>query len=114
MSEHEHILEIYASIAAKTGLMLDAAKASDWNRLVELEHDYSALIEKLKLTDGRAGAGARFVERKVAFIRKVLADDAEIRRFTEPWMNQLQAYLGNARREHQVRRAYELDHDCQA
>jgi len=107
MSEHEHILDIYASIAAKTAQMLDAAKSSDWDRLIELEHECSALIEKLKLTDAGADAGARFVQRKVALIRKALADDVEIRKFTEPWMTQLEAYLGSARREHRLRRAYE-------
>lgn len=110
MGEQERILELYASIAAKTGQMLDAAKGSDWDRLVELERDYSGLIERLKLTDGGCAGGAHFMQSKVAYIRKVLADDAEIRKFTEPWMNQLAAYLGSARQRHRLRRAYETDH----
>ena len=109
MSEHEHILDIYGSISTKTGEMLEAAKNSDWERLVALEHDCRALIEKLKRSDAGAGAGARFLQRKVAFIRKVLADDAEIRKITEPWMTQLEAYLGSARQEHRLQRAYETD-----
>lgn len=110
MSEQEHILDIYGSISAKTGEMLDAARNSDWDRLVALEQDCRALIETLRRSDAGAGAGARFVQRKVALLRKVLADDAEIRKFTEPWMTQLEAYLGNARQEYRLRRAYESDH----
>ncbi len=110
MSEHEHILDIYGSISTKTGEMLDAARNSDWDRLVALEQDCRALIETLRRSDAGAGAGARFVQRKVALLRKVLADDAEIRKFTEPWMTQLEAYLGNARQEYRLRRAYESDH----
>jgi flagellar protein FliT len=109
MSEQEHILDIYGSISTKTGEMLEAAKSSEWDRLVALEQDCRALIEKLKHTDAGAGHGARFVQLRIAFIRKVLADDAEIRKFTEPWMTQLEAYLGNARREHKLQRAYESD-----
>ena len=109
MNEHEHILDIYGTISTKTGEMLEAAKNSDWDRLAALEQDCRALIETLKRSDAGAGAGARFVQRKVALIRKVLADDAEIRKFTEPWMTQLEAYLGNARQEHRLRRAYETD-----
>jgi len=109
MNTHEHILDIYGSISAKTGQMLEAAKAGDWDRLVTLEQDCRALIETLKRTDAGAEIGAWFVQRKLAFIRKVLADDAEIRKFTEPWMSQLEAYLGNARKEQRLRRAYELD-----
>ena len=110
MSEHEHNLEIYVSISGKTGEMLEAARSSDWDRLVALEQDCRALIETLKHTDAGAGAGARFAQRKIALIRKMLADDVEIRKFTEPWMTQLEAYLGSARQEHRLRRAYETDH----
>ena len=108
--EHEHILEIYASIAVKTGEMVDAAKSSDWDRLVVLEQDCRALIERLKCSEVGAAAGARFVQRKIAFIRKALADDAQIRKFTEPWMTQLEAYLGSARQKHRLRRTYETDY----
>jgi flagellar protein FliT len=110
MNAHEHILDVYATISAKTGEMLEAARSGDWDRLVALEQDCRALIETLKQSDAGADVGARFVQRKVALIRKVLADDAEIRKFTEPWMTQLEAYLGSARREHKLRRAYDADH----
>ena len=110
MNEHDHILDIYGSISTKTGEMLEAAKSSDWDRLVALEQDCRALIETLKRTDAGAGAGARFVQLRIAFIRKVLADDAEIRKFTEPWMARLETYLGSARQERRLRRAYETDH----
>jgi len=109
MSEHEHILDIYGSISAKTGEMLEAARNGDWDRLVALEQDCRALIETLKRSDAGAGAGARFVQHKIAHIRKALADDAEIRKFTEPWMTRLETYLGSARREDRLRRAYETD-----
>lgn len=110
MNQHEHILDIYGSISIKTGQMLDAAKKSDWDRLIALEHDCRALIEALKRTDAGVDTGARFMQRKVAYIRKLLADDAEIRKFTEPWMSQLEAYLGSARQEQKLQRAYETDH----
>lgn len=110
MSECEHILDIYAAISAKTGEMVDAAKSSDWDRLIALEQDCRALIEQLKGSDAGAAVGAHFVQRKIRFIRKALADDAEIRKFTEPWMTQLEAYLGRARQEQRLQRAYHTDH----
>ena len=109
MSEQEHILDVYGSISTVTGQMVDAARKSDWDRLIALEHDCRTLIEKLKRSEAGANAGAHFVQRKVALIRKVLADDAEVRKFTEPWMTKLENYLGNARQEHKLRRAYEPD-----
>jgi len=109
MTEHQHILDIYGSISTKTGEMLEAARSSDWDRLVALEQDCRILIEALKRSDTSAGPSAFFAQKKVAFIRKVLADDAEIRKFTEPWMTQLEAYLGSARQESRLQRAYETD-----
>ena len=111
MTEHEQIFALYASISSKTGERVEAAKASDWDRLIALEHDCHALIETLMQVDTgpHPGAGARFVQRKVAFIHKVLADDAEVRKFTEPWMTQLETFIGSARQERKLQRAYEAD-----
>ena len=38
-------------------------------------------------------------------MRKVLADDAEIRRHTQPWMTRLQAYLDGTRHDLRLQRA---------
>jgi flagellar protein FliT len=109
MNKQDHILGIYGSISDKTGEMLDAAKSGDWDRLVALELDCRALIDRLGHTESCPAPGAQFVQRKTAYIRKALADDAEIRKFTEPWMTRLEAYLGNARQERKLQRAYEPD-----
>ena len=109
MNEQEHILDIYCAMVDKTAEMLEAAKRSDWDRLVALEQDCRALIDCLKYTDAGSARGADFMQRKVALIRKALASDAEIRKFTEPWMTQLDAYLGSARHEHRLRHAYQAD-----
>lgn len=109
MIEQEHILDIYGSISDKTGEMLEAAKAADWDRLITLESDCRRLIECLKHTDAGPAAGARFVQRKIELIRKALADDVEIRKFTEPWMTQLQVYIGSTRQERKLQHAYEAE-----
>lgn len=110
MTQHQSILDIYASISVKTGEMLDAAINGDWDKLIALEQDCRALIEILRLADSGSDKSTAFLQRRGDFIRKVLADDAEIRKYTEPWMTKIQIYLGNARREQQLQRAYETDH----
>ncbi len=107
MSAHEQILELYGSVSAKSAEMLDAARRGDWDRLVELEKDCRALIDTLKRTDeGASAPDAEYLRRKAELIRKVLADDVEIRRHTEPWMEKLQALLGSARQLRKIERAY--------
>ena len=49
------------------------------------------------------------MQRTVAFMHKVLADDAEVRKFTEPWMARLEAIIGSARPERKLQRVYETD-----
>ena len=107
MNAQDHILDIYGAISDKTGEMLDAAQRSDWDRLTALEKDCRALIECLRHTDAGPATGAKFVQRKIAHIRKVLADDAEIRKFTEPWMAELEIYIGSARRQRKLQSAYD-------
>ena len=109
MTEQEQILDIYASISIKFGEMLDAAKSSDWDLLIGRERECRALTDTLRQTDTGGDPGSAFALRKAAFIRKALADDAEIRKFTEPWMANLEAYLGNVRQEDRLRRAYIAD-----
>ena len=109
MAGHEHILAAYESISATTGHMLAAAKNGDWDRLVALEHDCRALVDTLRSDAAAAPLEHDLRERKAEIIRKVLADDAEIRNLTEPWMAELQAFLGSAGRERMLRSAYRSD-----
>jgi flagellar protein FliT len=121
MSRQQHHLDTYGEISATTGRMLEAAKNGDWDRLIALEQDCRALIQTLKLEDpipgstsnpnssSSASASTPYLRRKVELIRKVLADDAEIRKLTEPWMTRLELLFGTARQEHRLRRAYESD-----
>ena len=45
-------------------------------------------------------------KRKVEIIRQVLADDAEIRNLTEPWMQRLQHLLTSVGQERKLHAAY--------
>ncbi len=110
MTEQQHVLDTYGSISVTTGHMVEAAKSGDWDRLIALEQDCRALIETLKIADASNNPDTPYLKRKAELIRKVLADDAEIRKFTESWMIQLEAYLGNARQEYRLRHTYENDH----
>ena len=106
MNQHEKILGIYVSISDKTGEMVKAAQASDWDRLVALEQDCRGLTDQLRRADTAPAEGKHFTERKFELLRKALADDAKVRECTEPWMHQLTQYLGSARQQHRLQSAY--------
>ncbi|SDA12068.1 flagellar protein FliT [Nitrosospira sp. Nsp18] len=96
----------YQSISNLTGEMVEAARASEWDKLEILEHRCAALVTQL-----RAAPPVRLTvdmqQQKVELIHKILADDAEIRTHTEPWMKSVQTLLGNAGMARRVHQAYD-------
>lgn len=73
--------------------MVDAARANDWDRLVSLELDVSALRQRMADNDETVASPAERA-RKVALMKQILAHDAEVRRHVEPWMEQAKVFLG--------------------
>jgi flagellar protein FliT len=100
------IIATYEAILALTGEMLEAARNDDWERLVALEKDCKQLVDALIAEDKGGPRDSDFLQRKAEIIRKVLADDAQIRNITEPWMAQLQKILGSAGREKRLHQVY--------
>jgi flagellar protein FliT len=106
MNEQQLILT-YERILAATGLMLDAARQGDWDRLTGLERGCRAEVDGLiALGDGQPQLPEPLRKRKTQIIRSVLADDAEIRRITEPAMSQLEQLIGNLGNQRKLAKSY--------
>lgn len=86
--------------------MREAAVQGEWDRLVDLERQCSQRVESMKALDANTPLDENTRQRKVALIRKILADDAEVRNRTEPWMAQLQRIMQSARQEGRLLDAY--------
>lgn len=87
------VLTLYEAVAETTAQMLTAARAKDWARLTELE---AACAEYTRLIVEQSAASPlsdRELKRKLASIKKILADDREIRELSEPWMARLSGML---------------------
>src|SRR3989337_2311703 len=106
MMNSPQIITTYETILAITGQMLEAARNAEGDRLVALEKNCKKLVEELIAENDGLPLSSQFQQRKAEIIRKVLADDAEIRSITEPWMAQLQRFLGSAGRERKLSEAY--------
>lgn len=98
-------IELYQQMSALSAGMVEAAQAQDWERLVELERAVSALRDKLMAEDGGDLSESDRLA-KAALIQRILDDDAEIRRHTEPWMEHVRKFLGDSTRQRQVAKAY--------
>jgi flagellar protein FliT len=102
------VIAIYENLLAVTAQMLDAARAADWDLLVKREQECRQLVEGLLNTrsENEIVLEPQLRRRKVEIIRKVLADDAEIRNLTEPWMQRLQHLLTSVGQERKLHAAY--------
>ena len=99
-------IDLYQEMSALSASMVEAAQAHEWERLVELEHNVSALRRTLMADDDNAGLDARERTLKAALIQRILDDDAEVRRHTEPWMEHVRQFLGDTRAKRRVDLAY--------
>ncbi len=99
-------LDLYESMSAISAQMAQAASACDWDRLVALEQDCAGLARRLEACGEPTPLSEAEKARKFALIRRILADDAEVRRHTEPWMQHVRQFLGGGARERRMRLAY--------
>jgi flagellar protein FliT len=98
-------ITLYEEMSSLSTRMVEAARANDWNRLVSLEQAVAALRRTLMDSpDDNLSQGE--VNLKATLIQRILDDDAEIRRHTEPWMEQVRQYLGSTVRQRRINDAY--------
>ena len=100
-------LKTYDAILATTGRMLAAAQNSEWDQLIQLEQECRQLTEILIQNDQEPILDKELLEKKVEMIHQILADDAQIRAITEPWMVKLQDILNTNSRTRDLQFAYQ-------
>ena len=90
------MLTAYESLSELTGNMLNAAREGEWDHLAALEQRCQGYVGSLM-----QAAPVRLDENeqraKVATIRTILKNDAQIRALTEPRLHELQQRLSMTR-----------------
>ncbi len=108
MTSHE-MLNTYETLTELTGVMLDAARHGEWDHLAELEQrcrgHVSTLMQATPVTLNESEQRAR-----IASIRVILQNDAEIRALAEPRLNELQQRLHVIRAGRRGTQAYAAQH----
>lgn len=97
---------IYEEMSALSARMVEAAQSKDWENLIALEKSVAALRQTLSSDEDNSRLSEREIEIKRALIQRILDDDAEIRRHTEPWMEKVRRFLGDSKQRRHVERAY--------
>jgi flagellar protein FliT len=99
------LLEDYQRLSGITGQMRDAAAGGEWDRLISLEQECKRKFEEIKPRDVIPSSPDERAQKK-ALLKKILADDADIRSRTELWMEQLARIMKNARSEQMLHQTY--------
>jgi hypothetical protein len=100
------IMQRYDKALELTRAMLEAAQKSDWDRLVALEKERSALIDQLRELDVDPARDAQDRERKRELIRDIMRSDEQIQILTQDWMRELREVLGSISVEQRLSRTY--------
>lgn len=88
----DETLSHYDSIAEISGRMLEAARRNDWDAVILEEGHCRGLIDTLRGST-QTTLSTEEQQRKHRILRKVLADDAEIRNLAQPWLLNLEKLL---------------------
>ncbi|MEO8419106.1 MAG: flagellar protein FliT [Methylophilaceae bacterium] len=108
MTSHE-ILSLYESVSDHTGKMLAAAKTQNWEELTRLETASAQYIHILHNAEELEPLSGTDLGKKIASIKKILADDREIRHLVEPWMARLSSMLNSNGQAQKLSQAYGQD-----
>jgi flagellar protein FliT len=98
-------ISLYREMSILSSRMVEAAHAHDWDTLIDLEHSVAALRNSLQSDDDNSDLSSSALKLKSELIQRILADDAEVRRHTEPWMEHIRKFLGSSAKQRQVARA---------
>jgi flagellar protein FliT len=108
--ESTELISLYENVARITDRMLNAARKADWDLLAALETDCSSTVEALKSNEFSTELAPDIRSKKIQIIKRILADDKEIREITEPWMLQLANLMKNSESSRKLSVAYGTNH----
>jgi flagellar protein FliT len=80
------LIEYYRAIEDGSRKMLEAAKAEDWDEVVQLEGSCAVLIEQLRFISRSEDLLPEQRAEKTRIMQRILNNDAQIRYLAEPWL----------------------------
>ena len=100
------IVERYVRMADASHRMLSAARDDDWDAVCAVERECAGIIAELSTMGDLSPSDPDLRSRKLGLMKRVLADDAELRLLTQPWMRKLEGMLQTSTTTARLHRAY--------
>lgn len=99
-------LEIYEAIAGITGCMRLAAQGEQWDTVIRLEEECRRQVDRIRALPELPRLSEESRRRHFDFVRRVLEDDAAIRRLAQPRMAALLDLIDSSARRRRLCDAY--------
>jgi hypothetical protein len=99
-------IENYETLSTLTRELREVAARGEWDRLMEIQQQRTALVESMAVVDSSTSLGESALRRKNELIEQVLADEAETRERVKTWMAQMESELQDGRQELRLLREY--------
>jgi flagellar protein FliT len=92
------ILTVYEEIMNVSHQMLRAAQSKDWDSLTMLELMCEGYIQQIQTFDRQVKLSESEVDKKMHYLKQILADDKQIRLLLEPWMGTVMTLMRSGAR----------------
>lgn len=102
----DFLISQYEALSSLIGKMRSAADQADWEQLISFEQQYHQLTSDMRSAGDAPKPDESTRQHIDKLIRKILSDDAEIRKLTETRMEQLQIFIQSSRQEQRLNQAY--------
>lgn len=103
------VISLYESIADLTDQMLAAARKEDWTLLTKLEADCAHVVDFLKRNELEVVLSDVRRDRKIEILKKILEDDRDIRKLTEPGLQKLSSLIQSTSTERKLANTYGMN-----
>lgn len=91
--DSQAVLALYEQALARTREMLEAARKSDWDALVQRERERAILVERLQEHDPDPARDAATLARKREILQEIFQADEQVQTLTQDWMHELREVL---------------------
>lgn len=87
------LIDYYKAIESSSAMMLDAARAEDWDGVMRYEGACAVLIEQLRQRGATESLDTGARQEKTRIMQRILCNDAQIRYLAEPWLEHFEHKL---------------------
>ena len=90
----------YVALERASESMLDAALAGQWDRVIELEDECGAFMEKLQTSNCPACLTVEQRSERLRIFKSIVRHDAHIRNLAQPWVHKLEDLMSATHKAH--------------